>query len=60
MVGCGFGVVKDSLVRDADVEYDTHDVGGFTGTYGEGHEEREDKSQNIWRIVNFTDVDGRF
>ena len=43
MVSCGFGVVEDGLVGDVDVEDDTHDVGGFPGTYGEGHEEREDK-----------------
>ena len=40
VVGCGFGVVEDGLVGDVDVEDDTHDVGGFTGTYGEGDEER--------------------
>ena len=60
VVCCGFGVVEDGLVGDVDVEDDTHDVGGFTGAYSEGDEEREDKSHNIGRIVNFTDVDGRF
>ena len=40
VVGCGFGVVEDGLVRDVDVEYDTHNVGGFTSAYGEGDEER--------------------
>ena len=44
MVGCGFGVVEDGLVGDADIEDDAHDVGGFTGRDGEGDEERENKT----------------
>ena len=56
----GFGVIQDGLMRDVDVEYDAHDISGFAGAHGEGDKEREDKTEHVRRIINFSDVDGWF
>lgn len=56
----GLGVVEDGLMGDVDVKDHAHDVGGLAGADGEGDEEREDKPEDVGRIVDFADVDGWF
>ena len=60
MVGGGFGVVQDGLVRDADIKDVLQDEGGFSGADGEGDVEGQDKSQDVLGVVDSSDVDERF
>ena len=60
VVGGGFGVVQDGLVRDADIKDVLQDEGGLSGADGEGDVEGQDESQDILGVVNSSDVDERF
>lgn len=59
VVGGGFGVIEDGLVRDADIKDVLQNIGGFAGRDGEGDVEGEDEAEDVLGIVNSSNVDGR-
>lgn len=60
MIGGGFSVVEDGLVRDADIEDVLQDEGGFSGADGEGDVEGQDEAEDVLGVVNSVNVDVRF
>lgn len=43
-IGCGFGVVEDGLIRDADIEHLSEHERGFAGGESKGYVEGKDKA----------------
>lgn len=60
VVGGRFGVIEDSLVRDRDIKDTLHNIGGFAGRDGEGDVEGQDKTKDVLRVVDFSNVDEWF
>ena len=60
IVSGGFGVVKNSLIRNRDIKHLLKDEGCFSGADGKGHVEGQYKAENVLRVVDFSYVDVRF
>ena len=60
VIGGGLGVIENGLVRDRDIKDPLHDVGSFAGADGEGHIEGQDKTENILRVMDSSNVDEWF
>jgi len=60
VVGGGFGVIEDGLVRDADIKNILKDEGGFSGADGERDVEGQDETEDVLRIMNSVNVDEGF
>lgn len=52
VVGGGFGVIEDSLVRDTDVKDILQDISSLAGRDSEGDVEGQDKPEDVLRVVD--------
>jgi len=57
--GCGC-IVKDCLIGDPDVEYGFQNSGSFSGRDCERDIERQNQAEDIFRIMDFTEIDNGF
>ncbi len=57
--GCGC-IVKHCLIRDLDVEYGFENGGSFSGRDSERDVERQNKAEDIFRVMDFTKIDSGF
>ena len=60
VVGSGFGIVEDGLVRDGNIKDLLQDISSFAGGDSEGHVEGQNKAEDILGVVNSSDVDEWF
>ena len=57
--GCSC-IIKDCLIRNSDVEYSFQNSGGFSGRDSERDIERQYKAKDIFRIMDFREIDSGF
>lgn len=53
------GIVENRLIGDFDIEDGLQDSGGFPGRDGEGDIESQDKTEDVFGVVDFCKIDGR-
>lgn len=60
VIGGGFGVVEDGLVRDTDIKDVLKNERSFSGADGEGDVEGQDEAKDVLRVVDPPDIDEWF
>lgn len=58
--GCGGGIVEDCLIRNLDVKNSFQNSGSFSGRDSERDIERQNKAEDIFRVMDFTKIDSGF